>query len=688
MKTYNPQDIFNIALVGHGGEGKTTLAEAFLFNSGATERMGRVEDGNTVTDYDQEETKRQFSISLALAPVEWKNKKYNLIDVPGYFDFVGEGVAAYSLCDSALILTSPKDHVPVGAEKAYAYCEQHNIPRAFLVNQIDKENTDYMKAVEALQAKYAPAITPVQLPIMQGDKFVGVVDIISMQAVMFDGKTGEIPGDLSGTAETLREQLVENAAGNDEELMEKYFDGQELSKDDILKGMKAGVAQGTIAPVFASAASANLGVKVLMDELLSLMPSAADIAPKTAMDKNDKEVEIKRDPAAPFAAQVIKSIADPFVGKISIIKIYSGTLTSDMTVTNATTEKGEKVNNMGVLRGKKMINVDKLCAGDIGALAKLQHTSTSDTLCAASNVVKFPALVFPEPCISLAVTAKKQGDEEKVFGGLHKFEEEDPSFKLKNNAETGEMLMNGMGEMHMEVILNKLKNKFGAEGQLSEPRVPYRETIRKSAEAEGKHKKQSGGAGQFGVVFIRFEPNPESDFEFVNKIVGGVVPKEFIPAVEKGLKESLPHGVLAGYPMVNIRATLFDGKYHPVDSKEVAFKSAARLAYKAACEKADPVILEPIMKAEVTIPDEYMGDIIGDLNRRRGRILGMNPQDGVQVVEAEVPMSEMTKYATDLRSMTQAKGSFKLTFERYEELPANMAAKVIEQAKKDAEEEK
>ncbi len=689
MKAYNPQDIYNIAVVGHGGEGKTTLTEAFLFNSGAVERMGRVEDGNTATDYDPEETKRQISIGLALAPVEWKNKKYNLIDVPGYFDFVGEAVAAYALCDSALIVVSPKDNVPVGAEKAYAYCARHAIPRAFLVNQMDKENADYMKAVAALQAKYPSVITPLQYPIMQGDKFIGVVDIISRQAALFDGKNADIPADIAGEVDSLREQLVENAAGNDEELMEKYFDGQELSKDDILKGLKAGIAQGAIAPVFVTAAAPNLGVKNLMDELLNLMPSAAEMADVPAKDKAGKEITVKRDPSAPFAGQVMKTIADPFVGKISIIKVFSGTLSSDMSVVNAETEKNEKTSNLGVMRGKKLVNIDKLMAGDIGALAKLQGTVTSDTLCAQGNIVKFDRLVFPLPCISLAVEAKKQGDEEKVFAGLHRFEEEDPSFKVTTNAETGDTLVNGMGEMHLEVILQKLKNKFGAEGALKEPRVPYRETIKRMAEAEGKHKKQSGGAGQFGVVQMRFEPimDGSNDFEFVNKIVGGVVPKEFIPAVEKGLKEAMKHGVLAGYPMVNVRATLYDGKYHPVDSKEVAFKSAARLSYKAACVKADPVLLEPICKAEVLIPDEYMGDIIGDLNRRRGRILGMNPKDGEQEVVAEVPMSEMTKYATDLRSMTQARGSFKLTFERYEELPGQMAAKVIEQAKIDAEEE-
>ncbi len=688
MKAYNSQDILNIAVVGHGGDGKTTLVEAFLYNSGATERMGKVEDGNTVTDYDPEETKRKISIGLALAPVEWNNKKFNLIDVPGYFDFEGESVAAYALCDSALIVMAAKDYVTVGAEKAYDYCVENNIPKAFVINQIDKENTDFMKTLTALQDKYSDAATAVQFPIIKDAKFVGVVDVISQKAQMFDGKVVDVPDDIADQVAMLRESLVENAAGNDEELMEKYFDGQELSDADILKGLKAGVMQGAMAPIFVTVANQNLGVKQLMDCLLATMPVASEVEERSAKDKSDKDISLTRDPAGPFAAQVIKSIADPFVGKISIIKVYSGTLSHDMSVINATSEKHEKTNNLGVMRGKKLIPVDKVVAGDIAALAKLQGTATGDTLCMASNIIKFEKMTFPSPCISLAVSAKKQGDEEKVFAGLHRFEEEDPSFKIVNNAETGDTLVNGMGEMHLEVILNKLKNKFGAEGVLSEPRVPYRETIRKKAEAEGKHKKQSGGAGQYGVVNIRFEPilDGATEFEFVNSIVGGVVPREFIPAVEKGLKESIKHGVLAGYPMVNIRATLFDGKYHPVDSKEVAFKSAARLSYKAACAKADPVILEPICKAEVVVPDECMGDIIGDLNRRRGRILGMNPVKGMQEVDAEVPMSEMTKYATDLRSMTHAKGTFKLTFERYEELPAHMATKVIEQAKKDMEE--
>lgn len=686
MKVYKPQDILNIAVAGHGGEGKTTLTEAIIFDSGATERQGRVEDKNTVTDYDPEETRRQISIGLSLAAVEWNGKKVNLLDVPGYFDFEGEAVAAYQLADSALIVLSARDFVPVGAEKAYAYCESHQIPRAFCVNQIDKEHADFNKTVAALQEKYNPAATPVVLPVMSGGKFTAVIDLISNQMVGFDGKTSAVPDEYADQVEGMRETLMENAAGSDEELLEVYLDTMELSEEQILKGVRRGVLEGSIAPVFVCAAAPNLGVKVMMDMLVRIMPTAAEMPGREAQDKAGETVLVERDPSGAFAAQVMKSIADPFVGRISLIKVFRGTLQKDAMVQNTSKDRNEKASNLGVMLGKKMINVSQLPAGDIGALAKLQSVSTGDTLSGGQPVI-FGAIEFPQPNISLAVSAKKQGDEEKVFTNLHKIEEEDPSFRMSTNKETGDTLVSGLGEMHLEVILNKLKNKFGAEGVLSEPKVPYRETIRRKAEAEGKHKKQSGGAGQFGVVSIRFEPlaDGENSFEFVNAIVGGVVPKEFIPAVEKGLKESIRHGVLAGYPMVNIKATLFDGKYHPVDSKEVAFKSAARLAYNAACAKADPVLLEPIVKAEVLIPDEYMGDIIGDLTRRRGRILGMNPMNGQQQVVAEVPMSEMTKYATDLRSMTQAKGTFTLTFERYEELPAQMAAKVIEQAKKERE---
>ncbi len=692
MKVYNPQDIRNIAIVGHGGEGKTTLTEAMLYDSGAIERMGRVEDGNTATDFDPEETKRQISISLALAPVEWKNKKLNFIDVPGFFDFEGEAVAAYRLADSALIVLNAQGMVPVGAEKAYDYCAKHSIPRALVINQIDKENASFDKTLDALSAKYAPAVTPMQLPIMNGGKFEGVCDIISMKAYMFSGKTvkeADIPENMAARVSELREALVENAAGNDEELMEKYFDGQELTRDDLLKGIKMGIASGAIAPVFVTAAVSGSGSATLLDALADLMPAADAGKSVSAKDMDGKDIELKADPSAPFAAQVIKTIADPFVGKISIIKVISGTLTSDMTVLNTSSEKNEKCSNLGVMRGKKLINLDKLFAGDIGAIAKLQNSVTGDTLCVQGSPVVIEPIEFPSPCIFLAVLAKKQGDEEKVYAGLHRLEEEDPTFKLEKQLETGDMLAIGMGELHLEIICKKLKNKFNVEAELIEPKVPYRETIKKAVKAQGRHKKQSGGHGQFGDVVIEFEPiyGGEEDFVFEDKIVGGVVPRQYIPAVEKGLRECIHKGVLAGFPVVGLKATLVFGSYHAVDSSEMAFKVAASLAYKKGLAEAGPVLLEPIMHAEVNIPDEYMGDIIGDMNRRRGRILGMNPVDGQQQVVAEVPMSEMTKYATDLRSMTQSRGTFSLKFERYEELPAQMASKVIEKYKKEKEEE-
>ncbi len=692
MKVYNPQDIRNIAVVGHGGDGKTTLVEAMLFGSGAIERMGKVEDGNTATDFDQEETKRQISISLALAPVEWKNKKMNFIDTPGFFDFEGEATAAYKMGDSALIVLNAQGTVPVGAEKAYDYCMKHGLPRALVINQIDKENASFDKTLDALQSKYAPAITPMQLPIMNGGNFEGICDIISMKAYMFSGKNikeADIPEGIAAQASELRESLVENAAGNDEELMEKYFDGQELTREDLLKGIKLGISLGSIAPIFVAAASLDLGATPLMDALVDLMPAADTVDPLPAKDKSDKDIELKVDPSAPFAAQIMKTIADPFVGKISIIKVASGTLTSDMTVLNTASDKNEKCSNLGVMRGKKMINIDKLFAGDIGAIAKLQHSVTGDTLCVQSNPVTIAPVEFPSPCISLAVLAKKQGDEEKVYAGLHRLAEEDPTFKLEKQLETGDMLAIGMGELHLEIICKKLKNKFNVEAELTEPRVPYRETIKKAVKAQGRHKKQSGGHGQYGDVWIEFEPvyGGETDFVFEDKIVGGVVPRQYIPAVEKGLRECIGKGVLAGFPVVGLKATLVDGSYHSVDSSEMAFKVAASLAYKKGLADANPVLLEPIMRAEVVIPDDYMGDIIGDMNRRRGRILGMNPVDGLQQVVAEVPMSEMTKYATDLRSMTQARGVFSLTFERYEELPSQMATKVIEKYKQEEEEE-
>ncbi len=692
MKYYKTGEIRNIALVGHGGEGKTTLAEAMLFLSGAIDRQGRTEDGNTVMDFDPEEIKRHISISSAIAPVEWKETKVNIIDTPGYFDFMGDATSGYYLADSALILVNGLNGLTVGAEKAWDICGSLNKAKAFLINQMDKEHVDFDKVIDGLKEKYTTHITVMQLPIGQGLNFKGIVDVVEMKAYMFDGKKvkeAEIPADLADKAKAIRDSIIENAAENDETLMEKYFEGEELSREDIMKGIKEGIASGDVAPVFIGGAAQGLGVSLLLDNLVLYMPTPNEMIKIKGKTPKGEEIEYTADSKQPFAAQVYKTVADPFVGKLSIFKILGGELAVGQTIRNGNTEKSEKFGQLYIMSGKKQINVDKLAAGDIGALAKLQNTDTGGTLCDENKIVVFPDVVFPEPSISLAVTAKKEGDEEKVFAGLHRLEEEDPSFTLIKSVDTSDTLASGLGELHLEVICRKLQNKFGVEAQLTDPQIPYRETIRKKVQAQGRHKKQSGGHGQFGDVWIEFEPlyDSEENFEFVDKVVGGVVPRQYIPAVEKGLRESLPKGVLAGYPMVKLRATLYDGSYHPVDSSEMAFKIAASLAYKKGCGEANPVLLEPIYKLVVNIPDEYMGDIIGDINRRRGRILGMNPANGKQEVSAEVPLAEIFKYATDLRSMSHARGSFKMTFERYEEMPANLAEKVIEQAKKDAEEE-
>lgn len=689
MKDYTANMIRNIGVFGHGGEGKTTLTEAMLFNAGLLDRMGRVEDGSTTTDYDPEEKRRTISIGAALAPYEWNGTKVNIIDAPGFFDFYGEVVEAMTLADGALIVIGAVSGVVVGAEKAMEMGKKWNKSRMIVVNQMDRENANFTKVYNEIQAKFGSSAVAIQLPIVEGGKFTGYVDIVTMQGKKFDGK-GEkdmdIPAALASQAESIREALVEAAAESDEELMEKFFETGELTQEEMIKGLCIGVAQGIVTPVCCCAAQPNIGVYTLMNNLIHYMPTADKAAARAAKNaKTGEAVEIKKD--GKFAAQVIKTVADPFVGKISILKVYAGSLTASTAPFNANNEKAEKPGNVSLMRGAKLVNVDKINAGDIGALAKLQFTATGDTLCDAAAPVIFDPIDFPLPCIYQAVTAKKQGEEDKVIAGLNRLREEDPTMSLDKDSETGDVRISGLGEMHLDVMCAKLKNKFNVEAQLVEPRVPYRETIRGKAEAEGKHKKQSGGSGQFGVVQMRFEPLPEGDFEFVNAIVGGVVPKEYIPAVEKGTREALQRGVLAGYPMVGVKATLYDGKYHPVDSKEVAFKSAARLAYKAACTKANPTLIEPIYRIDVLVPDEYMGDVIGDMNRRRGRVIGMNPAENGQEVVAEVPLAEVFKYATDLRAMTQARGSFKMEFVRYEDVPSNIAQKIIEQAKKEEDED-
>ncbi len=687
MKDYTVERLRNVCLMSHGGAGKTTLAEAMLFNTGVLDRFGRVNDGTTTMDYDPEEIKRKITLSTAIALCEWKDCKINIIDTPGYFDFVGEIKQGSRVSDSAVILVPAKGGVAVGTEKSWAYAKEQGIPKMFFVSKMDEENANFYEVFGQLTNIFGKSVIAFQLPIIEGDKFTGFVDILGMTAKKFDKDKlidTAIPAGLTDKISEIRDALNETIAETSEELMERFFSGEEFTAEDIKKGLSAGIANGSIVPVLCGAALQNQGIQTLMDMIIEYMPSPAGKPVIKALKAGtDTVVELRAASDESMSALVFKTIADPFVGKISIFRVYSGTIKSDSVVLNTTTEKTEKIAQVFMLRGKKQLPVDRLIAGDIGAVAKLQYTNTNDTLCGQAKPVILEKIDYPEPALSLAVEPKAKGDEEKISSGLTRLQDEDPTFKVIVNTETHQTVISGIGEQHLDVIVSKLKAKFGVSVNLVDPKVPYRETIKKKVKVEGKHKKQSGGHGQYGHVWVEFEHGETEDLIYEEKIFGGSVPKQYHPAVEKGLREAIFHGVLAGYPVVNLKATLVDGSYHDVDSSEMAFKIAARLAYKKGLPLANPVLLEPISRVEVYIPDSYMGDIIGDLNKRRGRILGMNPQeDGLQQVVADVPSAEMFKYANDLRSMTQGRGSFKQSFDRYEEAPSNVSQKVIEDAKK------
>ena len=692
MAEYATKDIRNIALMGHGSEGKTTLAEALLYAAGHIDRQGRVEDGGTVTDFEQEEQKRGISISAAVAPFEYRDTKVNVIDVPGYFDFIGEVMGPLRVVQTVGIVVDGINGLSVGAEKAWDYATQNKLARMFIVNQMDRENSNFKKVLEMLRDKYGSSVIPLIIPIGYGPEFKGVVNVLEHAAFEGAGKNLKevpTPENLNDAIQTYVEELTEAAAENDDELIEKFFDEGELTHEEIVRGFLQGMAAGTIVPVVAVSALTGVGVASLMHVIKKYLNSPLGTEMTGVNPKTDEVVTRVCKSEEPFSAFVFKTIADPFVGKLSLFRVTSGVINSGTALYNANKDKAEKSNGLFMLRGKKQITVQSLNAGDIGALSKLQVTATGDTLCDPAHPVKFEEIVYPVPGFSKAVFAAKQGEEDKVFSGLNRLMEEDPSIKLEKNAETTETILSGQGELHLDVITSKLLSKFGATATLQDPRIPYRETIRKTVSCQGRHKKQTGGHGQFGDVWIEFSPIGDTniDFEFVDAVVGGVVPRNFIPSVEKGLRENIVKGVLAGYPMVGLRAKLYDGSYHPVDSSEMAFKTAARIAYKKGCMEANPVLLEPILRVEVMIPDEYMGDIMGDISKRRGRIMGMNQVDGMQQVSAEVPQSEMARYATDLRSMTQARGSFTTAFERYEEVPADVAQKIIESADKTEDEE-
>ncbi len=680
-------NIRNIAIIGHSGEGKTSLCEAMLFNGKTIDRMGTTADKNTVMDFDDQELARKISISLACANTMWNGVKINIVDVPGFFDFEGEFEEAMRAVGGAVLVAEANGTVSVGAEKAVEYCLKRRVPLMIFINGIDKENANYTQTVESFRAMFGNKIATMHAPILVGHKMKGYVSVISNKAYEFTkGGRNEIavPSDMVGELEVLKNGLIEAAAETSEEFLEKFFNEGSLTNDEIIAGIKIGIFNGETIPVMGGSAIENMGVINLMNEIVEIMPSPVErrAVPATVVDNGEIE-NVTCDETKPFSGQVFKTVADPFVGKLNMIRVFTGKLTSGMTVYNATTGEKERINAVYVMKGKKQEQVNELVAGDIGAVSKLNKTNTGDTLCDESHKIKFYDIPLPKPVITMAIKAAKTGEEDKVFAGLNRLAEEDLTFIVEKDNTTGEMVIRGLGETQLDVLCKKLKSKFGAEAVLSEPRIPFKETIKLSVEAEGKHKKQSGGAGQFGVVNIRFEPGAENgEFEFVNAIVGGAVSKPFAVAAEKGLKEAMQKGVLAGYPMTNLKCTLFDGKEHPVDSKEVAFISAAKLAYDDACRRAKPVILEPIYSYEIIVPNDYTGDILGDMNKRRGRILGMESKDGKQVISCEAPLMEMTKYATDLRSMTQGRGKFSGEFVRYEEVPFEIQEKVIKEANK------
>ena len=673
-------DIRNIALLGHGGSGKTSLVEQMLYMTKGIDRLGKTADGNTTCDYDAEEIKRQISISLAFAPVMYKGKKINVMDAPGNFDFAGEAVCAIRAAECSVIVGNAKDGLSVGMERTWKMLGKK--PRMMFINRVEEANADYASCIEAVKGKFGTAIAPIVATKADANKAVTViVDLLHNKAYDAKGECA-IPADMADEVEALRSELMEAAAGADEELMEKFFETMELSAEDMAKGLKIGVREGTVCPVLCGSAVTGIGVDMLMQTIVDLVPVATDMPAEAAEDDDGNAIEVAYDPNGTTAAFVFKTISDQY-GKYSMIKVIRGKVTGDMSLYNMTTGNTEKLGRLYTMKGKKSEETKEICCGDIGAIGKMDKVKTGDTLCDPRKVVALKQIPFAEPCYSKAIAPKTRGQDDKVAAGLAKMNEEDPSFSVVNNPETRQVILSGAGDMQLDVLVSRLKSRFGVEAELSPARVPYRETIKKKVEAHGRHKKQTGGSGQFGDVWIRFEPQYESDeMVFAEEVFGGSVPKNFFPAVEKGLREAANKGVLAGYPLVGLKATLYDGSYHPVDSNEMAFKTAAQLAYKEGIANANPTILEPIGALQVTIPDSYLGDVMGDLNKRRGRVMGMNPtDDGNQILEAEVPMAEMTSYAIDLRSLTQSRGSFTFHFVRYEEAPPAAQQKAIADAK-------
>ncbi len=679
MKTYSAENIRNVALLGHSSSGKTTLTEAVLFATGITKRQGKVEDGNTVSDFDKQEIKRGVSIGLAVIPAELNGIKFNLLDTPGYFDFIGEMYGAKRASEGSVLVVDASSGIEVGTEKAWKNLEKYTTPRIIFLNKMDKEDIEFDRLVMELKEKFDEKIIPCALPIGQADGFKGFISVLDRKAYEYNGKERkieELSDDQEAKIADIRESLMEKIAETDESLLEKYFEGEEFTKEEISKGLKKSIANGDLVPLVVGSAEKAIGADFLLEVIETYIPSPKSIGSYKGL-KDGEEVERKVDPDDAFSAVVFKTIIDPFVGKLSLFRVVSGKINKDTELYNSTKDEDERLGGLFIVRGKSQIEVDEVQAGDIAATSKLNLTQTGDTLCEKTNHTLYETIRYPQPTLFLAVEAKAKGDEDKVWSSLQKLTDEDPTFIVERNSETKQLLIGGQGNMQLTVIVDKLKQNFGVEVNLVSPKIAFRETIKGKSSVQGKHKKQSGGAGQYGDVHVSFEPC-EEEFIFEEKIFGGSVPRNYFPAVEKGIRDSLEHGVLAGFPVVNVKATLFDGSYHAVDSNEMAFKIAASIAFKKGMEEAKPILLEPIVKAEVSVPEEYMGDVMGDMNKRRGKILGMEQQsDGTQIISTEAPHAEMFEYAIDLRAMTQARGSFTMEFSRYDEVPSHTAEKII-----------
>ncbi len=682
MEEYTTAQLRNVVLLGHGSSGKTSLAEAMLFASGAINRMGRVEDGTTTADYDEEEIKRHISLSLALVPVEWAGCKLNLLDTPGYTDFVGEVISATHVADLALVLVDSVSGVEVGTELVWQYADRRALPRMVLVNKMNRENANFERTLQALRDAFAGTFVPLQLPIGTETKFQGVVDLVTMQALIGpEGKVAEVPGDILAQAQEARVQVVEAAAEGDDELIMKYLEGEELSEEEIKRGLSKAILSGSIIPVLAAAATASVGMQALMDTLVTYAPAPADRGPVQAEGVDGTE-EIEPNELAPLAALVFKTAADPFVGKLTYFRVYGGVLESDTRVWNSRAQVEERLGTLYVMRGKEQMSVKRLRPGDIGAVAKLTETVTGDTLCDRGHPLHLAGPVFPHPLFAVAVHPTSKADQAKMGPTLTRICEEDPTLHWRQERSTHETILEGMGEAHVEIAVRRMENRFGVSVGTAIPKVPYRETITKTNSDQYRHKKQTGGAGQFAEVHMRLEPLPRGqEFEYEWKVFGGAISNSFKPSIEKGIRQVLEHGVIAGYPVVDVRAVVYDGKEHPVDSKDIAFQIAGREAFKKVMMGAGPVLLEPIYKITVTVPEEYTGDVMGDLNTKRARVQGMNQQGGKSIITALAPLAEMQRYATDLRSLTQGRGLFSMEFDHYAEVPAHLIPQIVEAAK-------